>query len=79
MVDCTAVFVRPDLLVLACARRFIAALPEIMASRIGTRKWIVSNVSVLVESLRVFEMSPKLIGRHEPPHVAPVIARAEVI
>jgi len=59
---------RADLLIAARIRLLLARLPEIMPARIGVPQRVVSSVGILVERLRVFEMTAEVIGRHKAPH-----------
>jgi hypothetical protein len=66
------------LLLLVCVSRQLDGL----AGRVNVQKWIISNVGVFIEALRIGEhLGPEIhrIGTHQTPHVAAVIPFFEVV
>lgn len=76
-----ALFVLVVLMAALTARPIVfgAIQIEIEPGRICSAQWIVRNIAVLVQRLRVFEMSPHRIWAEEPPHRTRIVAGFEVV
>src|SRR5208337_1725830 len=52
---------------------------EVMSIRISAHEWVVANIGIAVQRLRVFKMATKTLRGQEPPHARTVIASKEVV